>query len=73
MISGMYMGEIVRRVLSHLTSRGLLFAGAQSKDLSTPGCFLTKYVSEIGGYVNILDPRHNYNNYVISFIELLFL
>ncbi|CAG5133645.1 unnamed protein product [Candidula unifasciata] len=48
MISGMYMGEIVRLVLERLTREGLLF---QSADKDCPlferGRFYTKYVSEV--------------------------
>lgn len=47
MISGMYMGEIVRLVLVNLTKQGLLFNGTGSEDLFTRWKFLTKYVSEI--------------------------
>lgn len=47
MISGMYMGEIVRLVLLKLKKHGLLFGGRGSEDLETMGRFYTKYVSEI--------------------------
>lgn len=47
MISGMYMGEIVRLVLVKLCKHGLLFGGRGSEDLNTMGRFYTKYVSEI--------------------------
>uniref|UniRef100_A0A915HRN7 Phosphotransferase n=1 Tax=Romanomermis culicivorax TaxID=13658 RepID=A0A915HRN7_ROMCU len=47
MISGMYMGELVRLVLVDLVQKGLLFHGNGSEDLSTRGKFPTKYVSEI--------------------------
>lgn len=47
MISGMYMGEIVRLVLEKLKKHGLLFGGRGSEELSTMGRFYTKYVSEI--------------------------
>uniref|UniRef100_A0A158R5I8 Phosphotransferase n=1 Tax=Syphacia muris TaxID=451379 RepID=A0A158R5I8_9BILA len=46
MISGMYMGEIVRVVLVHLIKRGLLLENAPDA-FSKPHCFPTKYVSEI--------------------------
>uniref|UniRef100_A0A672FBK2 hexokinase n=1 Tax=Salarias fasciatus TaxID=181472 RepID=A0A672FBK2_SALFA len=45
--SGMYLGEIVRRVLLNLTIRGLLFKGYVSEALKTPGIFETKYLSQI--------------------------
>ena len=49
MISGMYMGEIVRLVLCELTAQGLLFGGEGSEELFTPKRFPTKYISEIEG------------------------
>ncbi len=47
MISGMYLGELVRLVLVSLTKDGVLFDGEASEELLTPGRFLTKYISEI--------------------------
>jgi len=47
MISGMYMGEIVRLVLCELTLRGLIFRRRDSDHLFEPQRFLTKYISEI--------------------------
>ncbi|VDN22807.1 unnamed protein product [Gongylonema pulchrum] len=46
MISGMYMGEIVRYMLSHMAKEKLLFEGDYDA-ISQPHCFPTKYVSEI--------------------------
>ncbi|GMR53856.1 hypothetical protein PMAYCL1PPCAC_24051 [Pristionchus mayeri] len=46
MISGMYMGEIVRVVLERLAREGLLFNG-EYEAISVPGSFPTKFVSEI--------------------------
>ncbi|XP_065219169.1 hexokinase type 2 isoform X1 [Planococcus citri] len=46
-ISGMYMGEIVRLMLVKFTKQKLLFNGQGSEKLSTKGSFLTKYVSDI--------------------------
>lgn len=45
MISGMYMGEIVRRILVDLTRRGLLFKGKCSNKMIVPYKFGTNYVS----------------------------
>lgn len=50
MISGMYMGELVRVVLEHLAKEGLLFEGNTSGSLFRRGAFPTKYVSEIERY-----------------------
>ncbi|VDO16810.1 unnamed protein product, partial [Brugia timori] len=46
MISGMYMGELVRYVLAYLAKEKLLFNGDYDS-ISQPHCFPTKYVSEI--------------------------
>merc|ERR1719367_2124997 len=47
MISGMYMGEVVRQVLLDLYNEGLIFVGCNTENLFTHMRFLTKYVSEI--------------------------
>ncbi|CAH1280920.1 unnamed protein product [Diabrotica balteata] len=47
MISGMYMGELVRLALERFTKEGLLFGGKGSDMLFERGRFYTKYVSEI--------------------------
>ena len=47
MISGMYLGEIVRHTLLHLTSLGVLFRGQQTQGLQTRDIFKTKFLSEI--------------------------
>lgn len=46
MISGMYMGELVRYVLATLAKEKLTFGGDYDS-ISQPHCFPTKYVSEI--------------------------
>lgn len=47
MISGMYMGELVRLVLLKFTKEKVLFSGKGSEELNTRWRFKTKYVSEI--------------------------
>jgi len=47
MISGMYMGEVVRQVLVDLYNEGLIFVGCNTENLFKHMRFLTKYVSEI--------------------------
>lgn len=47
MISGMYLGEIVRNVLIEFTTKGLLFRGKMSERLKTRGIFETKFLSQI--------------------------
>uniref|UniRef100_A0AAZ3PXA4 Hexokinase-2 n=1 Tax=Oncorhynchus tshawytscha TaxID=74940 RepID=A0AAZ3PXA4_ONCTS len=47
MISGMYLGEIVRNVLLEFTTKGLLFRGKLSERLKTRGIFETKFLSQI--------------------------
>jgi len=51
MISGMYLGEIVRLVLCNLTSNGVIFNGKTSPALQTKGKFETSFVSQIEGSV----------------------
>jgi hexokinase len=66
MISGMYMGEIVRLVLIQLTAEGLLFGGEGSEELLTRNNFLTKYISEIEGD----KPDGNFPNTMLVLQEL---
>lgn len=47
MVSGMYLGELVRLVLVRLTKDGIIFNGKLSQELNTRNLFLTKYVSKI--------------------------
>ncbi|XP_014362578.2 hexokinase type 2 isoform X3 [Papilio machaon] len=60
MISGMYMGELVRLALVKFTRMGLLFGGHGSDLLFERGSFYTKYVSEIesdklGDYTSCME------------------
>ncbi|XP_045490532.1 hexokinase type 2 isoform X1 [Pieris rapae] len=60
MISGMYMGELVRLALVKYTRMGLLFGGRGSDLLFQRGSFYTKYVSEIesdkpGDFTSCMD------------------
>lgn len=48
MISGMYMGELVRLILEQLAKEKLIFEG-DCRAISQPNAFPTKYVSEIEG------------------------
>ncbi|GFQ77689.1 hexokinase-1 [Trichonephila clavata] len=47
MISGMYMGEIVRRIVCHLGNENEMFKGKLSEKFNTPYAFKSKYVSYI--------------------------
>lgn len=47
MISGMYLGEVVRNVLMDFTEKGLLFRGKLAERLKTRGIFETKFLSQI--------------------------
>ena len=47
MISGMYMGEVVRQVLVDLIAENLIFSGQNCQNIFQRGRFYTKYVSEI--------------------------
>ncbi|KAA0717904.1 putative hexokinase HKDC1 [Triplophysa tibetana] len=44
MISGMYMGELVRLILLKMAKKGLLFNGQVTDDLRTKGKFQTNYI-----------------------------
>ncbi|XP_031435293.1 hexokinase-1 isoform X2 [Clupea harengus] len=47
MVSGMYMGELVRLILVKMAKEGLLFEGRITPELLTRGKFETKHVSAI--------------------------
>ncbi|KAG7278280.1 hypothetical protein CRUP_036357, partial [Coryphaenoides rupestris] len=47
LISGKYMGELVRLVLIKLVNEGLLFNGEASEPLKTRGGFETRFVSQV--------------------------
>ena len=47
MISGMYLGEIVRLACVHFASKGLLLGGVCSEKLGKREAFLTKFVSDV--------------------------
>uniref|UniRef100_A0A673GDR9 hexokinase n=1 Tax=Sinocyclocheilus rhinocerous TaxID=307959 RepID=A0A673GDR9_9TELE len=47
MVSGMYMGELVRLILVKMAKEGLLFEGRITPELLTKGTFETKHVSAI--------------------------
>ena len=49
MVSGMYLGELVRIILVDLVSRGLLLPGQEivTLKLYRPGCFTTKHLCEV--------------------------
>nr|CDS34383.1 hexokinase type 2 [Hymenolepis microstoma] len=53
MISGMYLGELVRIILVNLVKRRLLCRGEMPEVLTKPGSFLTKFVTETER-----DPAH---------------
>uniref|UniRef100_A0A8C0NUW4 Hexokinase-2 n=1 Tax=Canis lupus familiaris TaxID=9615 RepID=A0A8C0NUW4_CANLF len=57
MISGMYLGEIVRNILIDFTKRGLLFRGRISERLKTRGIFETKFLSQIESDCALLQVR----------------
>eukprot|EP01122_Echinamoeba_exundans_P014700 TRINITY_DN6709_c0_g1_i1.p1 TRINITY_DN6709_c0_g1~~TRINITY_DN6709_c0_g1_i1.p1 ORF type:complete len:501 (-),score=152.56 TRINITY_DN6709_c0_g1_i1:313-1815(-) len=47
LMSGMYLGEIVRLVIKQLQARNLLFSGAESNSLDRPYAFETAFLSQI--------------------------
>lgn len=53
MISGKYLGEVVRQVCLALIKMGALFGGKSSETFDSRDSFETRYVSEIeAGYVH---------------------
>uniref|UniRef100_A0A8B9I1T8 hexokinase n=1 Tax=Astyanax mexicanus TaxID=7994 RepID=A0A8B9I1T8_ASTMX len=50
MVSGMYMGELVRLILVKMAKEGLLFEGRITPELLTKGKFETKHISAIEKY-----------------------
>jgi len=65
MISGMYMGELVRQVLVDLVWEELIFVDQNTDRLFEKGAFLTKYVSKIEA-----DPVGDYSKCRKVLIEL---
>ncbi|XP_063090487.1 hexokinase-4 isoform X4 [Cavia porcellus] len=57
LISGKYMGELVRLVLLRLVDENLLFRGEASEQLRTRGTFETRFVSQRPGRPQA-DPQH---------------
>lgn len=49
MVSGMYLGELVRLALVKLTETGYMFGGKLPPILKKKDAFYTKFVSEIEG------------------------
>lgn len=47
MISGMYMGELVRLILVKMTKEKLVFQGKTTSQLLTTGSFNTSYIYTI--------------------------
>ncbi|XP_026134296.1 putative hexokinase HKDC1 [Carassius auratus] len=55
MVSGMYMGELVRLILLKMAKKGLLFRGQVSDALRTKGTFQTKHICLIEQYKGGLE------------------
>uniref|UniRef100_A0A671L3R3 Phosphotransferase n=1 Tax=Sinocyclocheilus anshuiensis TaxID=1608454 RepID=A0A671L3R3_9TELE len=55
MVSGMYMGELVRLILLKMAKKGLLFCGQVSDALRTKGTFQTKHICLIEQYKGGLE------------------
>jgi len=53
MISGLYMGEIVRLAIVDLANQNKLFNGRLSEQMNTKGMFDTSFMSDIERYPNI--------------------
>uniref|UniRef100_A0A803SXT5 Phosphotransferase n=1 Tax=Anolis carolinensis TaxID=28377 RepID=A0A803SXT5_ANOCA len=54
MISGMYLGEIVRNILIDFTKKGFLFRGQISEALKTRSIFETKFLSQIESFSKVM-------------------
>lgn len=79
MISGMYLGELVRLVLVKFTKMGLLFGGRGSDLLFRKGSFYTKYVSEIesdkpGDYTSCMDVLDELGKFILYlYLNILYI
>ena len=47
MISGMYMGEIARKIVVECAQKGLIFNGQITPELAERERFYTKFISEV--------------------------
>jgi hexokinase len=65
MISGMYLGELVRLTLLKLARNKVIFGGKVTKQLETWDIFSTKFLSDIDGYVH-LRRSSDYSHYIIK-------
>ena len=61
MISGMYMGELIRQVLLDLMKDDLIFFNCNRERLLERGSFYTRFASEIES-----DPVGDYTRYVLK-------
>ncbi len=72
MISGMYMGELVRLILVRMTKDQLLFHGKTTAELLTTGSFDTSYIYAIENdklvcvCVSVFEKLRWYNGIVSS-------
>ncbi|KAK5981467.1 Phosphotransferase [Trichostrongylus colubriformis] len=61
MISGMYLGEIVRMVVKELAQQGLLFGG-ETAPLARRGTFSTRFMSDIESDISGEEAKPTYQN-----------
>uniref|UniRef100_A0A1I8F2R0 Phosphotransferase n=1 Tax=Macrostomum lignano TaxID=282301 RepID=A0A1I8F2R0_9PLAT len=66
LVSGMYLGELVRLAIQQLVSDGVLFDGRMPEALRQPMSFHTKYLSE----VERDPPRHYYSTDSLLTVDL---
>lgn len=66
MISGMYMGEIVRKIVVKLAYDNLIFNGNLSEKFKTRNTFKSKYVSNVES-----DPKQKYNETMIVMEKMM--
>jgi len=67
-VAGLYLGEIVRRVIVTCVHKGLLFNGVRSRLLEMEHRFMTKYISAIERYMihDILYIYHFHDSWAES-------
>lgn len=68
LFSGLYLGEVVRQILTDMTKLGILFNNNGSQKLFTPWKFQTMYVADIERYVmNLLQHFGIFKNLLIFY------
>ena len=72
MISGMYMGELIRQVLLDLMKDDLIFFNCNREKLLERGSFYTRFASEIESDA-VGDYTRLYKSFSLIFLLIIFL